>query len=381
MTKQFVARRFRQYAEGTGQSAPAVYEDLIDLSIGDTDYITDKRIIDAAYEGALAGYTRYGNPNGDPELVAAIRTAWKEDFGEVIPEGEIVITASSCMGMALAMLATVDPGDEVIVFGPYFFVYKQQIELAGGVCVEVPTVPEEGYRINEELLRGAVTPKTKAIILNNPCNPTGAFYDRDTLEKVARVARENDLLIVADEIYTRYVYEGEFVPIRTLPGMAERTLTLNSFSKNFMMTGWRIGCAIGRAEILRTMMEINGGMVFSAPGISQRAAIRALSLRDEIEKTYIEQYRRRTFYAAERAEKIPYLSVVKPKGTFYLFPGIEKTGLTDEEFCEKLLREAHIRVTPGYAFGESGRGHFRIACTVAEEKLREAFDRMEKLHF
>lgn len=382
--RNFIAERFRS-SGGPGLSldteALAKYDDIIDLSIGDTDFTTDSAIIDAAFRDARSGHTHYGNPKGDPELIAAYCTAWEEDFGQKLAADHVMVSASSCMGMGLAMMAILDPGDEVIVFSPYFAIYKSQIELAGGVCVEVPTYAGEGYTIDEASLRAAVTPKTKAIIFNNPTNPTGMAYGEDTLRMLARVAEEYDLLIAADEIYTTYLFEGSYVPLRTLPGMEKRTITLNSFSKNFLMTGWRVGMLIAEPEILSVMLNINGSLIYTTPSISQRAALEALRQRARIRETYVAAYRDRIFYSAERIEKIPYLSLVRPKGTFYLFPGVEKTGLSAPEFCRQLLEKAHILVTPGDAFGSTGAGHIRIACTVDIDKLKVAYDRMEKLSF
>lgn len=382
--RNFIAERFRS-SGGPGLSldteALAKYDDIIDLSIGDTDFTTDSAIIDAAFRDARSGHTHYGNPKGDPELIAAYCAAWEEDFDQKLAADHVMVSASSCMGMGLAMMAILDPGDEVIVFSPYFAIYKSQIELAGGVCVEVPTYAGEGYTIDEARLRAAVTPKTKAIIFNNPTNPTGMAYGEDTLRMLARVAEEYDLLIAADEIYTTYLFEGSYVPLRTLPGMEKRTITLNSFSKNFLMTGWRVGMLIAEPEILSVMLNINGSLIYTTPSISQRAALEALRQRARIRETYVAAYRDRIFYSAERIEKIPYLSLVRPKGTFYLFPGVEKTGLSAPEFCKQLLEKAHILVTPGDAFGSTGAGHIRIACTVDIDKLKVAYDRMEKLSF
>lgn len=382
--RNFIAERFRS-SGGPGLSldteALAKYDDIIDLSIGDTDFTTDSAIIDAAFRDARSGHTHYGNPKGDPELIAAYCAAWEEDFGQKLAADHVMVSASSCMGMGLAMMAILDPGDEVIVFSPYFAIYKSQIELAGGVCVEVPTYAGEGYTIDEASLRAAVTPKTKAIIFNNPTNPTGMAYGEDTLRMLAGVAEEYDLLIAADEIYTTYLFEGSYVPLRTLPGMEKRTITLNSFSKNFLMTGWRVGMLIAEPEILSVMLNINGSLIYTTPSISQRAALEALRQRARIRETYVAAYRDRIFYSAERIEKIPYLSLVRPKGTFYLFPGVEKTGLSAPEFCRQLLEKAHILVTPGDAFGSTGAGHIRIACTVDIDKLKVAYDRMEKLSF
>lgn len=382
--KSYIAKRF-QNDGGTGltlnTAALEKYSDIIDLSIGDTDFTTDEAIIDAAFRDARAGYTHYGAPRGDAELIAECCKAWEEDFGHKLDKDHVIVTASSCMGMAISMMAILDPGDEVIVFAPYFSMYKKQVELAGGVCVEVPTYAEENYAIDAARLRAAITPKTKAIIFNNPTNPSGMAYERTALSLIADVAKEYDLIVAADEIYTTYLFEGSYVPMRTLPGMAERTITLNSFSKNFLMTGWRVGMLIAEPEILEVVVKLNGAYIYTAPSISQRAAIEALKNRARIRETYVNAYRDRIFYSADRIEKIPYLSLVRPKGTFYLFPGVEKTGLSAPEFCDVLLERAHVLVTPGDAFGETGKGHFRIACTVGLDKLKEAFDRMEKLTF
>ena len=249
--QNYIAKRFQHAGSGLSLDTEALskYSDIIDLSIGDTDFTTDEAIIEKAYLDAKAGHTHYGDPKGDPELIAAVCKAWQEDFSQALTPDHVLVTASSCLGMALTMLAILNPGDEVIVFSPYFAMYRSQIELAGGVCVDVPTYACENYAISEERLRAAITPKTKAIIFNNPTNPTGMAYGRETLELLAKIAQEYDLLVAADEIYTTYLYEGDYIPLRTLPGMLERTITLNSFSKNFLMTGWRVGVIIAEPAV------------------------------------------------------------------------------------------------------------------------------------
>lgn len=383
MQNKFIADRFSSFSSGLALDTEALsrYDDVIDLSIGETDFITDSRIMDAAFSDARRGYTHYGNPQGDPELIDAVCKVYKEDFDIEISKGNVFVTASSCMGMGLAMMAVLNPGDEVLVFAPFFSPYRQQIELAHGVCIEVPTFEAEGYAITEERLRAAITPRTKAMILNNPCNPTGAVYGMEQLELIASIAEEYDLLVVADEIYTRYVFSGAFTPICSLPGMECRTLTLNSFSKNFMMTGWRIGYIVTTPRLVQVLMHINNSLVYTAPSISQRAALKALSLREDITEKYISQYRQRLYYAAERANALPYMSAVQSGGTFYLFPNIRSTGLSSVEFCKKLLNEAHILATPGSMFGAAGEGHIRIVCATPIATLKAAFDRMEHLKF
>lgn len=381
MMRNHIAERFQHYSGGLSLDTEALkrYPDVIDLSIGDTDFTTDRRIIDAAFADACAGYTHYGDPKGDPELISAIRRAWKEDFRQDVSEQEVLVTTSSCIGMSQALMGILNPGDEVIVFGPYFADYASQAALAGGRAVEVLTYEADAYRPQEDALRRAITPKTRAMIVNTPCNPTGAAYDMDTLQMLARVAQEYDLLILADEIYTRYLYDGEFIPMRTLPGMADRTVTLNSFSKNFLMTGWRVGYIIAHPELIQVFKAVNDALTYAAPSISQRAAIKALSIRDEIAEAYITKYRDRVFYASDCIEKIPYLTLLRPRGTFYLFPGIQKTGMDDRTFASFLLEKAHLLVSPGCAFGKAGEGHFRIACTVSRDKLEEAMKRLAAL--
>lgn len=383
MDRTFIAKRFQKLRPGLSLDTAALarYDDVIDLSIGDTDFTTDSRIIDAAFSDAKAGHTHYGSPKGDPELIAAICRAWEEDYGQALAPERVLAAGSTCLAMAQVMLGLLDPGDEVLVLGPYFGPYRGQIELAGGVCVEVPCPAEEGYALSEQRIGDAVTARTKAIIFNNPCNPTGMVYGREELEIIARAAQRYDLLVVADEIYTDYLLEGSFVPLRTLPGMAERTVTLNSFSKNFLMTGWRVGCIIAEPELLAVFSRVNVLLIYTAPSISQRAAIRALALREDIRRRYVARYLERVRYASMRALALPYVRLVPPKGSFYLFPNIEASGLGEREFCRVLLEQAHVLVTPGDIFGETGRGHIRIACTVETGKLKEAFDRMEGLRF
>lgn len=379
--RKYVAERFQHCGGGLSLDTEALrrYSDVIDLSIGDTDFTTDRRVIDAAYADACAGHTHYGDPKGDPELIEAIRRAWKEDFHQEISADEVLVTTSSCMGMSQALMGILNPGDEVIVFGPYFAIYANQIAMAGGRAVEVTTCEADGYCPREEAVRNAIGARTRAMIINTPTNPTGAAYDRATLEMLARLAQEYDLLVLADEIYTRYLFDGEFIPMRTLPGMADRTVTLNSFSKNFLMTGWRVGYIIARPELISVFQYVNDGLTYVAPSVSQRAAIKALELRNEIADEYITQYRSRVYYAADCIEKIPYLTLFRPRGTFYLFPGIAKTGTGDREFCAFLLEKAHLLVSPGCVFGQAGQGHFRIACTVSQEKLAEAMQRLADL--
>lgn len=383
MNKRFVAERFSKPKEKLALDPEALkkYNDIIDLSIGDTDIVTDKQIIDKAYNDALAGYTRYGVPKGDPELVQAIIRAWDEDFGEKLDEKNVLVTASSLFGMSIALSAVLNPGDEVIVFAPYFTLYRPQAEYSGGVVREVPLSPENNYRIDEAQLRSYINDKTKVIIFNNPVNPTGIAYGKEDMEIIRRVAIEYDLIVMADEIYTFYLYDGDYTPMRLLPDMAERTITLNSFSKNYLMTGWRVGYIIAEDYLVDAIYSVSDFLIYSTPSISQRAGIKALEIRKEVCDKYVPIYRDRVFYCVDRIAKIPWMDLVRPGGTFYVFPSIKKTGLTTAQFTSLLFEKCHIIVAGGHLFGACGEGSFRIACTVPMEQLVEAFDRMEKLEF
>lgn len=382
--KNLIADRFNTMQKSVLAQAAAEKEhcsDLIDLSIGDTDFTTDERIIHAAMADALAGHTHYAAPQGDPELIAEIQKYYQEEYSMQLEKREIFITTSSCFGMELSLMGILNPGDEVLLFGPYFSPYKEQVELAGGKAVEVPTFEKDGFAIDPVQLEKAVTAKTRAIILNNPCNPTGAAYDMKTYQGIAEIAQKYDLLLLADEIYTDYMYTMPFVPIRSLPGMKDRTITLNSFSKNYIMTGWRIGFIIAPPALISVLQQINENMVYSAPSVSQRAAIHALRLRKVIGSQYTDAYKKRVLYAAQRINRMDNFSVLPPKGTFYLFMNIQKTGMDSISFCQKAVKEAGVAMVPGIAFGQAGEGYVRIACTTSMEKLEKAFDRLEKMKF
>ena len=278
------------------------------------------------------------------------------------------------------MEAILDDGDEVIMQAPYFTPYPQQIELARGIPVEMPTYEEEDFQVNVDRLESLITERTKALIINSPSNPTGNCLTVKTMEQIAEIAKKYDLIVVSDEIYTAFSYQNPFVPFASLPGMKERAITINSFSKNFTMTGWRIGNIIAPDYLVKIMQQINENVVFTAPSISQRAAIYALRYRTEVQPEMIEEYRKRIFYAAERINEIPKISVIyPPKGSFYLFINIKETGLSSVEAADLFLREAHVNTLPGNAFGLCGEGYVRIACTVGIDMLKEAFDRIDRV--
>ena len=355
------------------------FDDVINLSLGDPDLITHELIIDKAFADAKAGHTKYTDFRGDPELRQEIVKFYKEEYNMEVADEEVFVSTSACMGMYLALEAILDDGDEVIIQAPYFTPYPQQVELARGIPVELPTYEEEDFQISTERMESLITERTKALVINSPSNPTGNCLTMETMEKIAAIAEKYDLVVIADDIYTAFSYQNPFVPFASLPGMRERTIILNSFSKNFTMTGWRLGNIIAPDYIIKTIQQINENMVFTAPSVSQRAGIYALRHRKEIQPDMVEEYRKRMFYAAERINQIPKLSVLyPPKGAFYLFVNIKKTGLSSVEASDMILREAHVLTLPGNAFGACGEGYVRIACTCGVDVLKEAFDRIEK---
>lgn len=378
-----IAKRFWTLGEQLSLDTKVLnmYPDLIDLSIGDTDFTTDEAIIKRAFADASLGHTHYGNPQGDPELIEAIQMMWREDFGQSLLQDEIMVSASSCLGMSLALMAILNPEDEVIVLSPYFSPYKDQIALAGGKMVEVPLAAENNFKLDRDLIESAISEKTKAIIFNNPCNPSGMAYDRTDIEMLAQLVEKHDLLLLADEIYTYYVFEGDFVLFRALKGMKNRTITLNSFSKNFMMTGWRLAYIVADPALIKVMNFINSSLIYTAPSISQRAGIEAVKRRQGMRAQYMDVYRKRMDYANQRLARIEYVDLVEAKGTFYLFPDVSKSGMDGASFTRHLLEHEHVLLSPGHLFGMNSGNHVRIACTKPIEVLEEAFDRMERLSF
>ena len=382
MKSKYLSKRYwkdRSTPMGKVDKLAKQYDDVIDLSLGDPDLTTHDIIIENAFMDAKAGHTKYTDFRGDPELRSEIAKFYKEEYDLKVEDKEIMITASGCIAMYLVMEAILDDGDEVIMHAPFFTPYPQQVELARGIPVILDTFENEDFQINVKRLEGLITERTKALVINTPNNPSGTCFTRETMENIARIAKKHDLIVVADDIYGSFSYQEPFIPMATLNGMRERTITINSFSKDYTMTGWRVGNIIAPDYIISVIQQINENVVFTSPSVSQRAAIHALRNRETIQPPMVEEYRSRSFYAAERINNIPKLSVLSPKGTFYLFVNIKKMGITSEEASELILNEAHVLCIPGNAFGDCGEGYLRFACTVNKETLKEAFDRIEKM--
>ena len=355
------------------------YDDIINLSIGDPDIITDSSVIERMAEDAKAGHTKYTDYRGYPELRAEIAKFYKEEYDADVDDSEIFISAGGCVSMYLVMEAILNDGDEVIIPDPYFVPYPSQVELARGKAVMLPTYEEEGFQINIDRLEKLVTEKTRAIILNTPNNPTGSCLSLETMHKIAEFCEKHDIIVVADDIYTAFSFDSEFVPIMNIDSMKKRTITINSFSKNFVMTGFRVANIIAPEEVIQTIQKINENVVFTTPSVSQRAALHALRMRHQIQPAIIDEFRERVKYCRQRVSSIKNMSVLEEGGSFYVFPNIKATGISSNEVTKLMMEEAHVLVLPGNAFGSCGEGYIRISCTVGIEKLREAFDRIEKM--
>lgn len=356
----------------------AQMDDVISLGVGEPDFGTAWRVREAAIYGLERGRTSYTGNSGLLELRQAIAAHLRRRYGlEYAPEGEVLVTVGVSEGLDLALRALLDPGDEVIVPQPCYVAYPPCIALAGGVAVPVATSAAQRFVPDAAAIEAAVTPRTRAILLNYPGNPTGAVPDEAALRAIATVAARHDLVVISDEIYDRLSYDAEHVSFATLPGMRERTLLLNGFSKTYGMTGWRVGYAAGPEPLVAAMTKIHQYTALCASRQAQEAAIEAFRVPDREVLAMVDDYdaRRRLIVAGLNRIGLP---CHLPEGAFYAFPSIAGTGLSAQEFAERLLLEARVAVVPGDAFGLGGEGHIRCAYATALPKIEEALERMDR---
>jgi len=376
-----IARRFASLQPSSMirifQAAAAV-KDLSDLSFGEPDFHTEPDIVDAAAKAAREGFTHYPPLQGFEDLRKEIAAYWNRHHGlETAPEN-ILLTVGGLQAAHLCLQAMLNPGDEVLVAEPCFSAYFQQVENNGGVVVPVPSREENGFFPTGEDFAQAVTPKTKILVVNSPCNPTGGVLTMEQALEIADVAVRHDLFVISDEMYEAFIFSGKHIPLSSPPGMKELTMTVGGLSKSHCMTGWRIGYAMGPAELLKVMTTLSVSQTFGVNTLAQKGGAYALATQDEKVKTRTAEFEKRVRYCAGRLNAMPGVSCPEPKGAFYLFPDISGTGMTDEEFAWWLLDTAKVAVIPGTAFGASGAGHIRIACTLSLEGLKKAMDRMEE---
>ncbi len=381
MPRDFIAKRVAELKPSGIRKffdIVATMDDVISLGIGEPDFTTPEPILEAGIEALRQGETHYTSNAGIYELREAISDLLEEKYGvDYNPNNEVVVTVGVSEALYLALTAVINPGEEIIIPTPCFVSYQAEVLLAGGVPVEVPGTLDNKFQPEPGLIEAAITPKTKAIFIGFPNNPTGAVATRENLLAISRIAEKHDLLVISDEIYDSLVYGVDHVCFASLPGMKERTITLGGFSKSYAMTGWRVGYAAAPAEILEGLVRIHQYTVMSAPSISQLAALAAINHgADHVEEMRV-KYDRRRLLIVSRLNEIG-LETFLPEGAFYAFPKITSTGLDDEEFAQKLLEEERVAVVPGSAFGAGGSGFVRCSYATKYEKIEAALERIEK---
>lgn len=350
----------------------------ISLGVGEPDFETPYHIREAGIQALQAGKTFYTSNSGLMELRKAVSDFTKRRTGLTYdPASEIMLTVGGSEAIDVALRTIINPGDEVIYIQPSYVSYLPCILLADGVPVPIELKAENRFRLTREELEAAITPKTKALILSFPNNPTGAIMEREDLEAIVDVIKEHHILVISDEIYSELTYGKEHVSIASLPGMKEYSIVINGFSKGFAMTGWRLGYALGNKEILKQMIKIHQYAIMCAPTVSQYAAIEAMYNGDQDVIYMRESYNQRRRFLYHELQRLG-LPCFLPEGAFYMFPDIHEFGMTSEDFALDLLKEEKVAVVPGSAFGDCGEGFIRISYAYSIEELKEALLRIER---
>lgn len=358
----------------------ATMEDVVTLGIGEPDFVTPPPILQAGLRSLQAGHTAYTSNSGILELREAVSRYLHDRYSAPFydPENEVLITVGVSEAMYLIMQAILDFGDEVIVPQPCFVAYTASVILAGGHVVDIPTYASDNFQVRPADIEAAITPRTKAILIGYPCNPTGAVMDRAGMLEIARIAEKHDLIVISDEIYDQLVYgDHKHVMFASLPGMAQRTVHLGGMSKDYAMTGWRVGFACGPADLLNAMRKIHQYLIMSASTVGQEAALAAFS--EPSVQSYVAEmvasYDSRRRFIVDGLNEIG-LACFEPKGAFYCFPSVQSTGMNEHEFCDRLLEEERVAVIPGSAFGKGGEGHVRLAYCQSMANIEKALERM-----
>lgn len=353
--------------------------DVIGFGAGEPDFNTPDHIKAAADRAIAGNLTRYTPASGTLALKEAVCQRMREDCGVEYKPSQVVVSTGAKHCVYLALRALVNPGDEVILPAPYWVSYLELIKMVGGRPVVVSAGEKDGFKITAEQLAAAITPKTKALILNNPGNPTGMVYHREELEAIARVCVEHDLYVISDEVYYGLMYDGEpFVSAAALGrNVKDRVILVNGVSKSYAMTGWRLGWVMAPKEMLQPLVKIHQFGIMSAPTVSQFAGIEAMRTGKQDIKYMREQYDMRRRFMYQRLQEIG-MPCFEPEGAFYIFPSIQNYMEDDEAFCDQLLRKKKVAVVPGSAFGESGRGHVRISYSYSMMHLETAMERIEE---
>jgi len=363
-------------AAARARALEATGREVIHLEIGEPDFDTPSNIRAAAKRALDAGATHYAPYPGIPDL----RTAIAEDFstrrGMAVATDSVFVTVGGKGVMYYAIMALVDSGDEVIVPDPGYPIYASVTRFVGGTAVPIPIRQENDFRLDIDELASLVTARTKMIVLNSPANPTGGVLTRDDLERIAAIAREHDLVVLSDEIYSRILYEGEHVSIATLPGMAERTIVLDGFSKTYAMTGWRLGYAIVPETLAFAFGRLIINSVSSATTFAQVGAVEALRGPQDAVDAMVAEFRARRDLVVDGLNSLPGITCLRPKGAFYVFPDVSGTGRTGDELAHMLLHDAGVSVLSGTAFGGVGTSHIRLSYANSREAISRAIDKM-----
>jgi aminotransferase len=354
--------------------------DAINLSVGEPDFTPPKHALDAGWEAAREGKTHYAPTNGFPELREALAKKAYNDYGlNYDADSEILITVGGTEAIFLALFGLINPGDEVLIPNPGFVCYEPSVLLAGGIPVSIPLLEENGFKPSIDDVMSLITNKSRVIILNYPNNPTGAVLSRDEAAALARIAVEHDMIVISDEVYERIIYDDtEHYCFATFPGMRERTLVVNSFSKTYAMTGLRVGFVYGAKELISPLWLVHQYTVACVNSLSQYVALAALEGSKDFVRNMVREFDRRRRLVYRRLNEIEGFNCTLPKGAFYVFPNIKTFGMPSEKFAEFLLREARVTTVPGSAFGSYGEGYIRISYAAAYDQLEEAINRIEK---
>ncbi len=380
MTKSYLSQRAASLKPSAIRKffdIAATMKDIISLGIGEPDFDTPKPIVDAGVRSLLSGETHYTSNVGVLELRKTLSAHLERLYNVHYEPDQLVITVGGSEALYLASTALLDPGDEVIVLTPCFVSYQAEVFLAGGVPVEVACRMENNFEVDPKDVEAAITPRTKAILMGFPSNPTGAVASRETLLEIARLAEEHDLIVLSDEIYDRLVYGREHICFPALPGMQKRTILLGGFSKDYAMTGWRIGYAAAPAELITGLLRVHQYTVMCASTTAQMAAIVALRDGEEHVAKMAAEYDRRRRLIVDGLNQIG-LPTFEPRGAFYAFPKVSVTGLDDNAFSNRLLEEEHVAAVPGSGFGKGGEGFIRCSYATSYDKIEEALRRMER---
>lgn len=356
----------------------ATMENVVSLGIGEPDFVTPSHIIDKTVESLRQGKTGYTNNSGTIELRRAISTHVQRLYGvEYHPEDQIVVTVGVSEAMWLALRAILDPGDEVLVPEPCFVANAAAVDMAGGVPVRVDTFVEDGFQVTGAMLEAAVTPRTKAILINYPNNPTGAVLTRERMLEIAAVAEKYDLIVLSDEIYERLVYGVQHTNFASLPGMYERTILMSGMSKSYAMTGWRIGYVMASHDIMEAIRKLHQYLIMSASTMGQVAALEALTNGEPDVQAMHDEYDARRKLIVSGFNQLG-LTCFEPRGAFYAFPSVAASGMSDEQFCERLLYEERVALVPGSAFGQCGSGFVRASYATSRDNIESALERLRR---